>query len=216
MMISDYCPETVLKKFHILNYRHAAEIITQAFPKEWDDLMFMFSNLSIKQKELTSFGGSETDIPGKFEEVLLPRGWKRYLITADVTYRFYERKIDQKQYEDFPSKENTVKDYISGPRVDYMKSRVAMCLEWNKKDVSFDRVLTSLRIFHEYNLISAGIIVTRAEDMTEVFKELNIAKKYGSSSTHIDRLIPRIETGEAGTCPLLIAGIRKSCVEGYE
>lgn len=216
MNISDVCSIDVLNKFHFENYRHALEIITQAFPNEWDDILSALGSFSIRQSELTAAGGAETSIPSKFEEVLIPKSWKRYQIEADITYRFYERKIDQKQYEEFPSRENTVTNFLSGPRVDYMKSRVAMCLEWNKKDVSFNRVLTSLRIFHEYNLISAGIIITRYEDLNDVFKDLQISAKYGASSTHYDRLVPRIETGEAGTCPILIIGIRKHSVEGYE
>lgn len=40
--------------------------------------------------------------------------------------------------------------------------------------------------------------------------------KYGTSSTHWDKLVPRVNLGGGGECPLLLIGIRPERIEGIE
>jgi CRISPR-associated protein Csd2 len=84
---------------------------------------------------------------------------------------------------------------------------VAFDLEWNSKDQTFDRDLYAFRAFFEYNAISVGILVTRSIDLDPIFKRLDIMHKYGASTTHLDKLIPRLEAGRNGGCPVLVFGI---------
>ena len=39
MDIKSYIPEDLLEKYEFHNYNHALEIITQAFPEEWNELV---------------------------------------------------------------------------------------------------------------------------------------------------------------------------------
>lgn len=39
MHISDYIDVALLEKFEFYNYNHALEIITQAFPDEWNEIV---------------------------------------------------------------------------------------------------------------------------------------------------------------------------------
>lgn len=221
MDISKYLPDNVAGNFDFYNYNHAVEIITQAFPEEWGDIMSALSAFSLKISDLAESGGSETNIPGKFDVVLYPRKWRNVKITGDLHIKFYDKIIDQKKYEDFSTKESMISGFIAGQHVDYLKGRVALGIEWNKKDVAFDRVLTAMRTFYECNLISAGVIITRSGDLNDAFREIcdddgkPILRKYGSSSTWVGKLLPRIESRQAGGCPLLVVGIKKSCIEGY-
>jgi hypothetical protein len=43
---------------------------------------------------------------------------------------------------------------------------------------------------------------------TEVFKLLDIGSKYGPSTTHLNKLIPKIEGGSARGCPLLVIAVK--------
>lgn len=217
-----YVPEDVLNKFEFHNYHHAIEIISQAFPGEWKDLMDALSAFSLSVSDLSEAGGAETKIPGKIEQVLFPRKWRNVSISGDLQIRFFDRIIDQKRYADYPSNEYLIAGYISDQHLDFLKGRVAVELEWNKKDISFDRVLTSLRTSYECGLISAGVIITRSADLTDAFKKITdstgapIARKYGSSSTWMGKLLPRLESRQAGGCPILAVGIKKTCIEGSE
>ena len=46
-----------------------------------------------------------------------------------------------------------------------------------------------------------------------LFKKLDINKKYGPSTTHMDKLIYRLDSRRNGGCPILAIGIRKAVVE---
>jgi len=92
-------------------------------------------------------------------------------------------------------------------KIDYVKGRVAFDLEWNSKDQTFDRDLFAFRSFFDYDKISVGILVTRSERLDPIFRELGINHKYGASTTHMGKLLPRLKAGRGGGCPLLIFGI---------
>ena len=67
-----------------------------------------------------------------------------------------------------------------------------------------------------------GVIVTRSEELNEIFKSLldssgaPLMRKYGASTTWIGKLIYRLDSRRNGGCPILAVGIKKGCVEGYE
>jgi hypothetical protein len=98
-------------------------------------------------------------------------------------------------------------------KVDFCKGKIAIEVEWNNKDPFFSRDLAAFRMLHDLEAISAGIIVTRLDELQEVFDALGneIGKKYGNSTTHWSKLLPRVDAGEAGTCPLLLVGISRRC-----
>lgn len=80
-------------------------------------------------------------------------------------------------------------------------------MEWNSKDQTFDRDLYAFRAFFEYDAISLGILVTRSNELDPLFKELGIKPKYGTSTTHMGKLIPRLIAGRNGGCPVIVFGI---------
>ncbi len=214
--ISDY----LYNKFDFENHNNALEILAYAYPNEWKDIMDTLEQFVIYVDDLAMSGGSETNIPGKIDKVLLNRKWKNVLINASLEVKIYERIVDMKQYEKFPVQESMIPEFMSG-HVDYLKGRVATYLEWNKKDLAFDKTLSDIRQLYECGIISVAVIITRAEELNEAFKKIKdkdgkaVLRKYGSSSTWMGRLVPRLNTREAGGCPVLAVGIKKACIEGY-
>jgi hypothetical protein len=95
-------------------------------------------------------------------------------------------------------------------KVDCFKNRIALEIEWNNKDPFFDRDLNNFRLLFELRAISVGIIITRCDELQEIFNELGRGKSYGASTTHLSKLIPKIEGGGGGGCPILVFGISKS------
>ena len=221
MDIRKYLGASLSEKYEFFNYNHAIEIISQAFSAEWQDICDALNAFALEVEDLSDPGGSETRIPSKFDNILYPRKWRNVKITGDLHLKFYERIVDQKKYEDYPSADRVIGGYITGQHVDYLKGRIALGLEWNKKDLAFDRVLTSFRTFYDCNLISAAVIITRSADLNSAFKEIfdtdgkPIARKYGSSSTWIGKLLPRLDSRQAGGCPILVVGIKSKCIKGY-
>lgn len=78
-----------------------------------------------------------------------------------------------------------------------------------------------MRTYFDCGLIDVGIIVTRAEELNDIFKEITdhrgkpLMQKYGASTTWMGKLEYRLRSRRNGGCPILAIGICKPCVEGY-
>lgn len=95
-------------------------------------------------------------------------------------------------------------------KVDCYKNRVALEIEWNNKDPFFDRDLNNFRLLFDLRAISVGVIITRCDNLQEIFVSLQRGASYGASTTHMSKLLPRIEGGGGAGCPLLVFGITKN------
>ncbi len=231
MKITDYIPSDLPEKYEFYNYNHALEIITQSFPEEWESVLNGLRRFSITTDELRQAGGNETKIPKKFDDVLYPAGWREIRISGDLHIKFYPRKAEQRgKFSQEPYEQKVIPGYIDGHNIDFLKGRIAFDLEWNSKDQTFDRDLLAMRTYYECDIISAGIIVTRSQELNDVFKTVYaqekaggdwkpIMPKYGASTTWMGKLLPRLESRRNGGCPILAIGIKKGCItdwtEGY-
>ena len=185
-----YIRKNLLDNFEFQSYGHALEILGEAFPKEWDELQHCLENLSITFDDLRKAGGNETAIPKKFDEILYPLGWREIRITGDLLVKMYPRRANQRgRFDSVPYDEKVIEGYIDGHNIDFVKNKVAFDLEWNSKDQTFDRDLLAMRTYFDCGLIEVGIIVTRAKDLNDIFKDIkdadgkSILSKYGASTT---------------------------------
>ena len=220
--IEKYIAPDVLKKFEFYTYNHALEILYDAFPEEWNELQECFRGLRLTLQDIKKAGGNESPIPKKFDDILYPRGWREIRISGDLIVKKYPRQTAQRRgrFAEEPYEVETIEGYIDGHNIDFLKNRVAFDLEWNSKDQTFDRDLLAMRTYFECGLIDVGVIVTRAEELNEVFKRESddngqlLMKKYGASTTWMGKLLYRLDSRRNGGCPILAAGIRKECIEG--
>ena len=226
MRIEDYVEADLLEKFEFHSYNHAIEIITQAFPEEWANIVECLRALDITTDDLRAAGGNETEIPKKFDDVLYPLGWREIKITGDLHIKFFPRRAEQRgRFSDEPFEEKTITNYIDGHNIDFIKGRVAFDLEWNSKDQTFDRDLLAMHTYYDCDVISAGIIITRSADLNQVFDTVYapsannewrcIKSKYGASTTWMGKLLPRLDSRRNGGCPILAIGIKKECISDW-
>lgn len=211
-------PDELKKKYEFHNYGHALEILTDAFPQEWIEIQDCLNNLVITVDELKKAGGNESPIPKKFDDILYPHGWREIRITGDLLVKMYPRQTAQRRgrFSDKPFEEKMITGYIDGHNIDFLKNKVAFDLEWNSKDQTFDRDLLAMRTYFDCGIIDVGVIVTRSEELNDIFREIDIISKYGASTTWMGKLIGRLDSRRNGGCPILAVGIKKSCIEGYE
>ena len=221
--IADYISEDLLRKFEFYNYNHALEILTQAFPNEWSDIICCLKELEITTQDLREAGGNETSIPKKFDNVLYPLGWREIRISGDLYIKFYPRQADQRgRFSSTPYDKRTLEGYIDGHNIDFLKNRVAFDLEWNSKDQTFDRDLLAMRTYYDCDIISAGVIITRSMDLNKVFKTVldhegkSIMRKYGASTTWMGKLLYRLDSRRNGGCPILAIGIKSECISDWK
>lgn len=210
-----YIRPELFEKYEFQNYGHALEILSEAFAEEWNDIQDALSTLKISIDDLTSAGGNESAIPKKFDDILYPRGWREIRITGDLLVKLFPRGKSRGRFSDEPFDEKTIKGYIDGHNIDFIKDKVAFDLEWNSKDQTFDRDLLAMRTYFDCGLIEVGIIITRSEELNDIFSQLGIKAKYGASTTWLGKLEYRLKSRRNGGCPILAIGIKKPCIEGY-
>ena len=228
MDLREYIAPDLLEKFEFYSYNHALEIITQAFPAEWSEIVDCLRQLRITTDDLRESGGNETKIPKQSDEVLYPRGWREIRISGDLHIKFYPRQAEQRgRFSQEPFEEKVIPGYIDGHNIDFLKNRIAFDLEWNSKDQTFDRDLLAMRTYYDCDLVSAGIIITRSAELNDIFKTIYdydgktrqwkpILRKYGASTTWMGKLTYRLDSRRNGGCPILAVGIRKPCITDWE
>ncbi len=177
-------------------------------------------------------GGNESEIPKKINRFLRPRNWHETKIQGDLVIRVTEQSehLVGKTWKKYslPQKEaKTITNYIDGHNIDYIKGRVALDMEWNSKDQTFDRDLYAFRIFHDCGIISVAVLITRSEKLIPIFDKVPKRKKdgtiesesckskYGASTTWMGKLIPRLNAGRHGGCPVLVFGIRPDVISDW-
>src|SRR5438552_7426784 len=124
------------------------------------------------------------------KELAIAKGWREKQFKTAI-------KID----------ENTIESPTH--KVDCFKNRVGIEIEWNNKDPFFDRDLNNFRLLFELRALSVGVIITRCDDLQDIFDQLKRGDSYGPSTTHMSKLLPRIEGGSGGGCPILVFGIKQ-------
>ncbi|MCF7954928.1 MAG: restriction endonuclease [Phycisphaerae bacterium] len=235
--ISCHIDSEVLNLYDVYSYRHAAAILKTSYPNEMSEIEQALLNFRITKTDIGMPGGSESVIPKKFSEQLRPEGWCETQIQGDLIVRISEHSEEilpsggLKKHK-LPDKEPiTLKNYIDGHKIDYVKGQVAFDLEWNSKDQTFDRDLYAFRMFHECGVISVAVLVTRSEKLNPVFDVTELLKKdgtvdyksdgnpkmckqkYGASTTWMGKLLPRLNAGRHGGCPVLVFGIRPDVIK---
>ena len=206
-------PDEIAEKYEFYNFNGALEILTQTHTNEFSEIVRALNDFSVETDDIMRKGGNESQVPKKLSALLRPLDWKELEISGDLIVRLLEGKKTKAV-----SKEFTLKEFISGHKIDYVKGEVALDLEWNSKDQTFDRDLYAFRTFYECGVITCGVIITRSEQLNAVFEKLggDIKKKYGASTTWIGKLLPRIHARRHGGCPILAIGITPKVISDWE
>lgn len=96
---------------------------------------------------------------------------------------------------------------------------IAVEMEWNNRDPFFDRDLSNFYALHRAGAMAAGAIVTRGprlqREISAIARAHGFTTKYGASTTHWGKLMPRVDIGGGGECPLFLIGIEPERVQGF-
>ncbi|GAA4056898.1 hypothetical protein GCM10022410_00420 [Amphibacillus indicireducens] len=177
--------------YAIYEWRHASAIMQNDFPDEWRDIIDVLQNFRLLKSNLIVGGGRKSKIAENFDAFLYERDWE-------------EKSFDTKIVIDGT-------EFITPThKVDCYKNRVAVEIEWNNKTEFYDRDLNNFRMLFELNAISVGIIITRTSELQQIFNQIGRGNSFGSSTTHLNKLLPKIDGGGGGGCPILVFGIKDS------
>lgn len=180
-------PKDLQKLYHVKEWRNAAGVLTTACPNEWNDIVQVLRRFRLYESEIRASGGN------------------RGPVTRRLDGAFYQRKWIEKEFKTAIIVDET---RLNSPthKIDCFKGHVALEIEWNSKDSVYDRDLNNFRLLFDLRAIDIGIIVTRGTDLAPIFTQLG--KRMHASTTHLDKLLPKIDGGSGGGCPILVFGMK--------
>ncbi len=190
-MAIQYLPDFIQKNYHIHEWNHATAILERDFPNEWNNLIEVLTNFRLYKSHIVTAGGRKSPIANALDGEFYKKGW-------------VEKKFDTKVVVD------GIERITPTHSIDCFKNSIGIEIEWNNKDPFYDRDLNNFRLLFELKTISVGVVITRCTELQEIFNVLDKGSSYGASTTHMDKLVPRILGGGAGGCPVLVFGISKS------
>jgi len=182
-------PADVSARYEVYEWRNGLAIMATAHPEEWNNILEVLRGFRLLKSDVLKPGGSKGLISSKLDSHFTRLGW-------------VEKKFDTKIVVD------TAEHVAPTHKVDCYKNRVALEVEWNNKDPFFDRDLNNFRLLFDLRPIDAGVIVTRCTELQQIFNQLGRGPSFGNSTTHMAKLLPRLEGGSGGGCPVVVIGIR--------
>ena len=185
----DMLPKALRQNYEIHEWKHACAILHEDFPDEWQDIVSLLGQFELRRSWITARGGRKSKVASGIDEYLYGLGWEEKAFSTQVV-------VDGNPV-DAPTH-----------KVDCFRNGVALEIEWNNKDPFYDRDLNNFRLLFDLRAISVGVIITRCDELQEIFDDLGRGKSYGSSTTHMSKLLPR-NGGSGGGCPILVFGITK-------
>ncbi len=175
------------------DWRNGHAILKHSHAAEWADISSILTAFSLRHTQVQKKGGGKTAVASAIDGEFYSRGWlEKEFKTAII--------VDGVQ-SDSPTHS-----------VDCFRGKIALEVEWNNKDPFYDRDLNNFRLLFDLRVVDVGVVVTRS---TELQKWLQVRyadfdkskDTFGPSTTHYDKLEPRILGGGAGGCPLLVFAI---------
>ena len=189
-------PNDIRENYIVHEWRNATGVLTTACGNEWSDVLTVLRAFELTRSDILTAGGRKSPIAEKIDGRFYGLGWE-------------EKKFDTKIEVDGHEYESPTHS------VDCFKGRVGVEVEWNNKDPFYDRDLNNFRLLFDLRALSVGVIVTRSDALQRIFRTLGRGSSYGESTTHMSKLLPRIEGGGGAGCPLLVFGITEALyVEG--
>jgi hypothetical protein len=187
-MSLELIPADLVARYQFKEWNHAAAILSGDFPDQWGDLLGCLASFRLRKRAITIGGGGRSQIPVELDGYLNARGWAEHQFDIGI-------RVDGSDI------------HVPTHKIDNFKNGVGIEVEWNNKTEFYDRDLNNFRLLHQLRVLSVGVIITRASELQDLFDRLGIGAKYGNSTTHWKKLLPKMDGGGAGGCPVLAVGI---------
>jgi hypothetical protein len=180
----------LLPNWDCYDWRNARTILEHGHRSEWNDVLEVLGIFKLKHSDLAKRGGRKSPISEAIDSNLYRLGW--------VEKKFETAFLIDGTRNDSPTH-----------KVDCFKGKIALEVEWNNKDPFYDRDLNNFRLLYDLRVADVGIVVTRASSLMNALQHDGFqlgrdTAGTGSSTTHFDKLEPKIVGGGAGGCPILV------------
>lgn len=200
--------------------RYADVVLKECFPDRCRNIVSALLQFKPTLKELRQGGGGRTIFVRRFDDSLAGMKedgdeiWGKQNITIAKSL-----SLDGKSIRTSRTRGHEIDMFGKGSLSQAIPG-IAVEMEWNNKDPFFDRDLINFQALHREGAIAIGIIVTRGPRLQDVIgptvRSKDGGNKFGQSTTHWEKLIPKVNLGGGGECPLLLVGIEPERIDGIE
>lgn len=195
-MALTHWPAQVLLDYEVHEWRHATAILHTDFPQEFAEICQVLAGFRLSRSRILLPGGRKSAIATDLDSAFYDLGWT-------------ERRFDTGIMVDGTATATPTH------KVDCFKNNIAFEIEWNNKTEFYDRDLNNFRLLFDLRVVSVGLILTRCSHLQTIFNTLGKGSSYGPSTTHMDKLVPRVFGGGAGGCPVAVFGISDSLYDEH-
>lgn len=204
-------PEDTRARYEWRETRNAAGILAATNAAEFQEILDVLHGFELFAADLTEPGGRKSAVACRLDETFREFGWREgrhdtkvtsvlrimpYAPAGETKPRVIEREVVNEGY-----------------KVDNVKGRVALDVEWNAKDGNLDRDVGAYRALYDAGIIDAGVIITRTHDDIRALAA-RLGREGGfntTTTTNLGKLEPRMTRGDAGGCPILAVAITERC-----
>ncbi|MEM6393543.1 MAG: BglII/BstYI family type II restriction endonuclease [Planctomycetota bacterium] len=206
-------PADVLQRYDFREIRNAAAILKATNPSELDEVVQTLQWLWLDESDIKGAGGSKSDLAKRLDNRFRELGWREG--RHDTSIESVLRLMPHRPAQETEARVVRSEVFNEGYKVDNVKSRVALDVEWNAKDGNLDRDIGAYRALYDAGIIDAGVLITRTQaDLRDLAKSLDASStKFGTSTTtNLEKLEPRLTRGDSGGCPVLAIAITGRCL----
>jgi hypothetical protein len=218
-----HVPEDLKDRYEVHSWRNAATIMDAGHQEEWADVMAILRAFRLRKSyvvkdkdddeeedspEEAEGGGNKSKLSKALDSAFYGHGWFETIFHTEIDVKAERRTSRDKKA---PGEEFAVQKYRAPTHyIDCYKHRVGLEVQWNNKDPFYDRDLNNFRLLFELRVIDVGIIITRCTELKDFFKKVlpkGAHTKYSANTTHMGKLMPLLQGGSGGGCPVLVFGL---------
>jgi hypothetical protein len=202
-------PQHVLARYDWAETRNASQVLQASCREEFDDLLAVLAGFSVHvDDDLAGKGGNETKAAGRLNSAFRALGWREGNFA--ILYSSRTKLLPWAPAGETGATVHESAGETSSFLIDNLKGRVAIDVEWHAKEGHLDRDLAAYRSLYQEDVIAAAVIVTVHRSALRAWAlELDgfSTKFQTSTTTSIEKVIPKLKRGDAGGCPVLVAAV---------
>ena len=203
-------PDSVLERYEFREVRDAAAVLENTNPGEFGELVRVLQGFWLRDGDFLNPGRNKGDVARRLDEAFRTLGWREGRHDTRITTEL--RLMPYRAAGETAPVATKTEVFAEGYKTDNVKGGVALDVEWNAKDGNLDRDIGAYRALYDAGVIAVGVVVTRTTaDLRVLGRELGRDPFGTTTTTNLEKLLPRMERGDAGGCPVLAIAATARC-----
>ena len=205
-------PPEILERYEWTETRRAAAVMRAAALGEFEELLRVLGSFRLDEaRDILARGGNESQTAAVLNKGFRELGWRE-----GEYHETLKTSVKLKPYATAGETLGTQKETIAGTAsyaIDNLKGGVALDVEWHAKDGNLDRDLAAYRSLYDSGAISMAVMITKVrKGLRQLALSLDptSTKFTTSTTTSLEKVIPRLVRGDAGGCPVLVVAISRN------